>query len=235
MRPLAPFRIQRPRETGLKELFSIDNDDENSNDENKKIEKKEDNGENRKDENESDDKKRGGDDDDRTSVVISELKRLNRSLCFNFLELINILVSERPSELLKEDESTTLLDRETFQKDLLEGGGLVSTEPLPAHFLKVQQIRLLLLNMSYLLNRLRPVQARQQLISIMEHSSERREGACQSLQQTLSQCKAMLQQTRQVLAAEDSGPTPAAAIVKKRDFRESGEQDIPPAKILKKE
>jgi mediator of RNA polymerase II transcription subunit 7 len=130
--------------------------------------------------------------------AIADLKRMNRSLCFNFLELLHILV-DNPNSKLKEDASTSIFEQEKFEEEVSAGRG--GREKF-AWELKIQQIELLLINMVHLLNTYRPMQARQQLITIIEDSLTKRTDAATLLNNTLTQCRDMLQQTKLLLQKE---------------------------------
>jgi hypothetical protein len=86
---------------------------------------------------------------------VHELKKMNHSLQESFAELLDIL----------ENYSTEKID-DTF-----------------AWKVKCDEIQLLFINMSYILNSYRPHQARQQIITILQHQLAKRKDAIQKLVQ----------------------------------------------------
>jgi hypothetical protein len=140
-----------------------------------------------------------------SSDMIGELKKMNRSLCFSFLELLDILLT-RPNAKLTEDSEISIFDSEKYNEDLQAN----RLQEKFAWEIKIQQIHLLLINMSYLLNSYRPQQARQQLISILEDSLKKRQNATLSMKETLDLCTNMLKETKDVLSSNDQQITTVA-------------------------
>jgi uncharacterized membrane protein YccC len=113
---------------------------------------------------------------------------MNRSLVFNYLELLNILI-ESPTATLEEDADLSMT---------------TNSEPTTkfAWEIKANQIYLLMINMSYLLNAYRPHQAREQLIGILQDQLSRRKSSSKTINDTIHNCSELLEQAKQLLSSQ---------------------------------
>lgn len=118
---------------------------------------------------------------------IQLLKKLNKSIVLNYNELLQLLV-QHPTAKLQETYETSLYEKPP-----------TDYEEQFAWQLKAQQLNLLFLNMTFVINALRPHQAKEQLITIAENQLEKRKKAIERLEQCIQQCKQVLQDAQQKL------------------------------------
>eukprot|EP01080_Neovahlkampfia_damariscottae_P003065 gene3065-5235_t len=103
---------------------------------------------------------------------VSELKKLNQSLKLSFIELIEILINY-PNEKIKETRELSIyINPEEEEKEKF------------AWELKIEQIHLLLINLSYILNTYRPHQSRHQIIEILKNQLKKRIDTIKELNDT---------------------------------------------------
>ncbi|KAL0489316.1 mediator of RNA polymerase II transcription subunit 7 [Acrasis kona] len=121
---------------------------------------------------------------------IRELKKMNRSLLFNYLELLNLLI-ESPTAKIEEDKELAIIT-ETPEAPFQQ------TKKF-AWEVKINQIQLIMINISYLLNSYRPHQSREQLIVILKEQLNRRQTATKIINDCVGKCCEVLKQAADVL------------------------------------
>ncbi len=155
---------------------------------------------------------------------VRELKKMIRSLLFNYLELLNLMI-ESPTAKLDEDTTLGIMSNQT------------ETTNKPAWEIKANQIQLLLINMSYLLNSYRPHQAREQLITILQEQFNRRDKATTSINETITSCVTLLEEAKKVLSStmETDKEHKKVEIEESNAKKRKREEDEPVEKAQKEE
>lgn len=123
--------------------------------------------------------------------VQQQLRAMQRSVLFNYVELLDILLAA-PDAKLRETPETSIMDSSAPPP-------AVGSDERFARELKEQQIQLLLINMSYLLNSYRPHQAREQVLCIMRDQLERKRRAAELIDQCIAEAKEVVQRAKQKL------------------------------------
>ncbi|KDO26868.1 hypothetical protein SPRG_08157 [Saprolegnia parasitica CBS 223.65] len=100
------------------------------------------------------------------SNVKTEMKRMNKSLIFTFLELVEVLIANPPSS---------------------------SPHAYPSSSEKIDDIELLFLNLHNLINAYRPHQARETLIDMLKQQIEERKEAAADIRRVIEESKTAVQ------------------------------------------
>ncbi len=130
-------------------------------------------------------------DSNSSDVHVQELKKLNRSLLFSYLELLEILLKNPTAKILETTEHSMLTE-------------VLAPADKFARELKEEQIHLLFINISYLLNLYRPHQAREQVIQILKDQLQRRKESTEQIRQVVQQSKEKLLQLYQTILQNTS-------------------------------
>ncbi|KAL9652310.1 hypothetical protein ABK040_011968 [Willaertia magna] len=122
---------------------------------------------------------------------ITLLKKLNRSLIYNFLELLNLLI-ENPTLQIRETKEISTITNFPTTTD-------INTLPLKYGWeIKLHHIELILMNMSFLLNYYRPHQAREQMITILKNQFKRRKEITENISDCINNCFKVLKETQSI-------------------------------------
>ncbi|EFC45616.1 predicted protein [Naegleria gruberi] len=121
---------------------------------------------------------------------VAELKKLNRSLLYNYLELLDLLI-EHPTLQVNETEDISTITNFDGSKTIVKF----------CWELKLHQIELIFINMSFLLNYYRPHQAREQMITILQNQLKRRKEVTESVGDCIQYCHKVLKEAQMTLTS----------------------------------
>ncbi|KAG2377901.1 hypothetical protein C9374_008986 [Naegleria lovaniensis] len=121
---------------------------------------------------------------------VAELKKLNRSLLYNFLELLDLLVEHPTLQVNETEELSTVTNFDSSK---------ASTKY--CWELKLYQIELIFINMSFILNYYRPHQAREQMITILQNQLKRRREVTESVGDCIQYCHKVLKEAHTTLTS----------------------------------
>ena len=135
-------------------------------------------------------KKLYGDDTPIESIDhVAELKKMNRSLLHNLLELLDLLINHPTLQVKDNAELTTVTNFDPSSASLKY-----------CWEIKLNHIEVILINMSFILNYYRPHQAREQMITILQNQLKRRKEITQGVGDCIQHCYRVLKHTQETLA-----------------------------------